>query len=248
MSSADLQVALVTGAARRIGATLCEALHGDGFNVVIHCHKSLAAAEALAGRLNQRRPDSARVLAADLRQLQEIRRLASDSVSAWGRLDVLVNNASTFFPTPLARATPQDWDDLIGSNLKAPFFLCRELHTELQRTRGCIINISDIFGLRPMPGHSIYSIAKAGNAMLTQSLALEMAPHVRVNGVAPGAILWPENATGQELPDPQKLGQIPLGILGGSEAVADTVLFLIKRARYITGQIIPVDGGRTLKQ
>jgi pteridine reductase len=187
-ASQGANVVLVTGAARRIGAAICETLHGSGLNVIIHCHHSRTAANELELKLNQRRPDSARVLTADLNQLQEIQQLAHDSVATWGRLDALVNNASSFFPTPLAQATPQDWDNLINSNLKAPFFLSCELHGELRRNQGCVINISDIFGLRPMPGHSIYSIAKAGNVMLTQSLALEMAPYVRVNGVAPGAI------------------------------------------------------------
>lgn len=241
-------VALITGAARRIGAAICASLHDSGFKVIIHCHRSQAAAEALAQTLNRRRPESARLLTADLNQHAHIERLARDSLALWGRLDALVNNASGFFPTPLEKATPEHWDNLINSNLKAPFFLSRELYPELRRTRGCIINICDIFGFRPMPGHSIYSIAKAGNIMLTQSLALEMAPEVRVNGVAPGAILWPENNAGQEIPAPEKLQQIPLGRLGGSQAIADTVLFLIKNAPYITGQIIPVDGGRSLKQ
>lgn len=244
----DSPVALVTGGARRIGAAICETLHDNGFAIIIHCHNSVSAAYALAQKLNQRRPDSAKVLTADLNDAAQIQQLAQNALSAWGRLDALVNNASSFFPTPLDQAKPEHWDNLINSNLKAPFFLSQTLHSELARVQGCIINICDIFGLRPMPGHSIYSIAKAGNAMLTQSLALEMAPEVRVNGVAPGAILWPENANGQEIPAPAKLKKIPLGKLGGSKSVADAVLFLIKNAPYITGQIIAVDGGRTLQQ
>jgi pteridine reductase len=241
-------IALVTGGARRIGAAICETLHSNGFNVIIHCHNSLSAANLLAQKLNQSRSDSARVLVADLNDLEQIRQLARNALSMWGRVDAVINNASSFFPTPLEQTTPEHWDDLINSNLKAPFFLSQELHLELARVRGCIINICDIFGFRPMPNHSIYSIAKAGNAMLTQSLALEMAPEVRVNGVAPGAILWPENCAGQEIPAPAKLHEIPLGKLGGSKAVANTVLFLIRHAPYITGEIIVVDGGRTLKQ
>lgn len=244
----DSPVALVTGGARRIGAAICETLHDNGFAIIIHCHHSIDAANALALKLNQRRPNSATILIADLNDSAQVQQLAQNAFSAWGRVDALINNASSFFPTPLNQATPEHWDNLINSNLKAPFFLSQTLHSELARSGGCIINICDIFGLRPMQGHSIYSIAKAGNAMLTQSLALEMAPNVRVNGVAPGAILWPENASGQEVPEPAKLKKIPLGRLGGSEAVANTVLFLIKHAPYITGQIIAVDGGRTLKQ
>jgi len=248
MTAGNPPVALVTGGARRIGAAICETLHNNGFKVIIHCHNSLPAANLLAQKLNQHCPDSARVLVADLNDFTQIQQLARDTLSAWNRVDVLVNNASSFFPTPLAQATPDHWDNLINSNLKSPFFLSCELHTELARAKGCIINICDIFGFRPMPRHPIYSIAKAGNAMLTQSLALEMAPEVRVNGVAPGAILWPENSAGQEIPAPEKVQEIPLGSLGGSKAVADTVLFLVKNAPYITGEIIVVDGGRTLKQ
>lgn len=247
-SAAYSPVALITGAARRIGATICETLHSEGFNVVVHCRHSTAAAEALEQKLNQRRPQSVRILQADLDDHAQIQQLALAAVATWGRLDALVNNASSFFPTPLETATPEQWDNLVNSNLRAPFFLSRELHKELRRNRGCIINISDIFGMRPMPGYSIYSIAKAGNIMLTQSLALELAPEVRVNGVAPGAILWPEDISGSEVVNPEKLQQIPLGTLGGTQAIANTVLFLIKNAPYITGQIIPVDGGRSLKQ
>lgn len=244
----DARVALVTGGARRIGATICETLHDNGFAVIIHCHNSVSAANTLAQKLNRRRPDSVKILTADLNDSEQIRQLAQNALSIWGRVDALINNASSFFPTPLDQATQEHWDNLINSNLKAPFFLSQTLHDELARVRGCIINICDIFGFRPMPRHSIYSIAKAGNAMLTQSLALEMAPAVRVNGVAPGAILWPEDFNGIEIPAPEKLQQIPLGKLGGSKVVADTVLFLINEASYITGQIIAVDGGRTLKQ
>jgi len=240
-------VALVTGAARRIGAAICEALHNEGWNLIIHCNGSAAAATVLAEELNQRRTHSAQVVQADLNKMTDIQFLASAAPAAWGRLDALVNNASTFYPTPLQSATEAQWNDLIGSNLKAPFFLSQALQVALRETNGCIINISDIFSVRPMPQHTIYSIAKAGNSMLTKSLALELAPHIRVNGVAPGAILWPENASGEEVVNQEKLQQIPLGTLGGAGAIADTVKFLIKEAPYITGQIVTVDGGRSLR-
>jgi pteridine reductase len=246
--SPPYQVALVTGAARRIGAAICRVLHADNWQLVIHCNRSLAAAEALAEELNQVRPNSAQVVQADLNKMVDIQFLASAASAAWGRLDALVNNASTFFPTAIPGATEEQWDNLLGSNLKAPFFLSQALYPELSQRRGCIINISDIFAVRPMPGHTIYSIAKAGNSMLTKSLALEMAPQVRVNGVAPGAMLWPENATGEEMTNPEKLTKIPLGTLGGAEAIANTVKFLIKDSPYITGQILAVDGGRSLQQ
>ncbi len=242
------RVALITGAARRIGATICRTLHRAGWNLVIHCHSSQAAAAQLAAELNLVRPASAAVLTANLNCLKEIEALARDALCSWGRVDALINNASSFFPTPLAEASEEQWDNLLGSNLKAPFFLSQQLYPELERRSGCIVNISDIFAARPMPGHSIYSIAKAGNIMLTKSLALEMAPAVRVNGVAPGAILWPESATGEEVPDPEKLRQIPLAKLGGADVIASAVLFLITDAVYITGEIITVDGGRSLRQ
>lgn len=244
----DRHVALVTGAARRIGAAICRTLHAEGWNLVIHCNTSQTQAETLADALNQERPQSAQVIQADLNKMVDIQFLAAAAPAAWGRLDALVNNASSFFPTPVADATEEQWDDLLGRNLKAPFFLSQALYLELRQQHGCIINISDIFAVRPMPGHTIYSIAKAGNAMMTKSLALEMAPQVRVNGVAPGAILWPENAIGEEVISRDKLQQIPLGKLGGVQAISDTIKFLLTESPYITGQIITVDGGRSLQQ
>jgi pteridine reductase len=242
------KVVLVTGAARRIGAAICSTLHAEGWNVVIHCHKSHVVAEALADALNQERPQSAQVIQANLNKMRDIQFLATAAPAAWGRLDALVNNASSFFATTVPGATEEQWEDLLGSNLKAPFFLSQALYAELCQRRGCIINISDIFAVRPMPRHAIYSIAKAGNAMMTKSLALEMAPQVRVNGVAPGAILWPENEMGEEIISHEKLQQIPLGNLGGAQVIADTVRFLITEAPYITGEMITVDGGRSLQQ
>ena len=247
-SLAHPKVALVTGAARRIGAAICRTLHAEGWNLIIHCHQSLAAAEALATTLNQQRPKSAQIIQADLNKMMDVQFLASAAPAVWGRLDALVNNASTFYPTPIPDATENQWDDLVGSNLKAPFFLSQALYPELSQQHGCIINISDIFAVRPMPRHTIYSIAKAGNAMMTKSLALEMAPNVRVNGIAPGAILWPENEMGEEVISVDKLQQIPLGKLGGTQAIAGSVKFLIMESPYITGQIISVDGGRSLQQ
>lgn len=241
-------VALVTGASRRIGAAICKNLHEIGFNIIIHYHRSHDSANALAQELNQRRKHSAVVCRADLNDMQHITALADFSRNAWGRVDALINNASSFYPTPLDQAQPQAWDDLINSNLKAPYFLSVALIKDLSQHQGTIINLADIFAERPMPQHSIYSIAKAGNRMLTQSLALELAPDIRVNGVAPGAILWPEDADGNEKTNPAKLADIPLGRLGGAHSIADTVRFLVTGAPYITGQIIRVDGGRSLRQ
>jgi pteridine reductase len=241
-------VALVTGGGRRIGAAICKRLHQSGFNIIVHYCRSAESAQKLAKELNDARADSAVIYCADLNDMSQAATLADFARTTWGRLDALVNNASSFYPTPLERACEEDWDNLLNSNLKAPYFLCQALVKELTRQQGTIVNLADIFSERPMPNHSIYSIAKAGNRMLTQSLALELAPSVRVNGVAPGAILWPEDAEGNEKVTPEKLAAIPLGRLGGAESIADTVLFLINGSPYMTGQIIRVDGGRSLMQ
>lgn len=241
-------VALVTGGSRRIGAAICCSLHQAGYNLVIHYRSSGDSARQLAQRLNHSRDDSVRTFGADLDDMQQLQALADFTCNAWGRLDTLINNASTFFATPLQEATEAQWDALLNSNLKAPFFLSQHLSANLAEHKGNIINIADIFAERPMPNHCIYSIAKAGNRMLTQALALELAPNVRVNGIAPGAMLWPENADGEEQQDPKKLELIPLRRLGGAQAIADAVLFLAGSAAYVTGEIIKVDGGRSLRQ
>lgn len=241
-------VVLVTGGSRRIGAAIGKNLHEIGFNVIIHYHHSADSAHELAQELNRIRAHSAEVYRADLDSGEQIAALAAFARSVWGRVDALINNASSFYPTPLDQVLPEAWDDLMNSNLKAPYFLSLALIKDLAEQKGTIINLADIFAERPMPQHSIYSIAKAGNRMLTQSLALELAPDIRVNGVAPGAILWPEDAQGNEKVDLEKLKDIPLGCLGGADSIADTVRFLITSAPYITGQIIRVDGGRSLRQ
>jgi pteridine reductase len=243
----EYPVALVTGGSRRIGAAICRDLHKVGFNIIIHFHQSESSASTLAQELNQIRANSAVTARADLNDMNQISELAKFAETIWGRVDALINNASTFYPTPVTESPASTWDDLMNSNLKAPYFLSLALIPALTQQQGSIINMVDIFAERPMPNHSIYSIAKAGNHMLTQSLALELAPHIRVNGVAPGAILWPETAEGKENINPEKLKQIPLGRLGGAQSIADTVRFLITNAAYITGQIIRVDGGRSLR-
>lgn len=243
-----LATALVTGASRRIGASICRALHAAGYQLIMHYRTSAAEAEALANELNALRPHSVICLQADLANLEELARLAERAQEVWGRIDVLVNNASSFYPTPVGTVAEQQWDDLMASNVKAPFFLSQALANTLAQNNGCIINIADIHGERPMPNHSVYSIAKAGNVMLTKTLALELAPQVRVNGIAPGAILWPEDDAGNEKPQLAALEQIPLGTLGGAESIARTVVFLAKDSCYTTGQILAVDGGRSLRQ
>lgn len=244
-------VVLITGAGRRIGAHLAEALHSYGFNVVLHYRQSGSEAEALAQAFNQCRPNSAITLQADLNNTDALVELASLASSHWARLDVLINNASAFYPTPLGKVTSDVWDDLLGSNLKAPFFLAQALIPALKQQQGCIINIADIYAEKPLKEHPVYSIAKAGNVMLTKSLASELAPDIRVNGIAPGAIFWPENApqdSAQGTADYINaiLHKIPLQRRGQAADIARAARFLISEAPYITGQIIAVDGGRNL--
>lgn len=245
----DSPVAVVTGGAQRIGASICKTLHQRGFNVVIHFNHSQQPAEQLTAGLNQQRANSAICLQASLNNNQSLKRLIEQAEQHWGRLDALINNASGFYPTEISEATEQDWDTLINSNVKGAYFLCQAASPYLAKQRGCIVNIVDIHGARPLGGYSIYSIAKAGLQMLTQSLAKELPP-VRVNGVSPGAILWPdESHQDTALNTEQKqhiLDKIPLGNLGRPEDIAETVAFLACSAPYITGQIIAVDGGRSL--
>ena len=242
----DAPVALLTGAARRIGAVTAKTLHASGYRVIIHYRGSKQEAEALTHELNALRPDSAVALQADLSQLKDVQRLAGDALKQWGRMDALINNASSFYPTPVGEATEDQWNDLMNSNLKAPFFLAQALADALKKTEGAI-TMADIHAERPLKTHTIYCAAKAGNVMLTKSLAREFAPKVRVNGIAPGAILWPEQEA--ELDDDGKatiLDRVPLNRPGDPQDIADTILFLLTRAPYITGQIIAVDGGRSV--
>lgn len=241
----DDKVALITGAAQRIGAVICQHLHDAGYRVIVHYRQSAQAAQTLCQQLNVKRRDSARSLQADLLDTAAIEQLAANALQEWGRLDVLVNNASSFYPTPVGTATSQHWDDLVGSNMKAPFFLAQAVAPALSAHNGCIVNIVDIYARHPLRAHPVYCAAKAGLAMLTQALALELAPQVRVNGVAPGAILWPAT----EPDEAQKqvvIDAIPLKRSGHPLDIAKTVLFLARDADYITGHIIAVDGGRSL--
>ena len=236
---------LVTGAARRVGATVASVLHADGADVAVHYRGSAAEAEALVAGLNEVREDSAATFQADLLDTPAIPRLVSDVVAWKGRLDVLINNASTFYPTPIGEITEDHWDDLVGSNLKAPLFVSQAAVPALRRAQGSIVNIVDIHAQRPLREHPVYGPAKAGLAMLTLSLAKDLAPDVRVNGVAPGAILWPES----DMTDATKdsiLAQVPLGRAGGPNDIAGCILYLVRDADYVTGQIIAVDGGRSI--
>ena len=248
MNSTDQQgfkVALITGGAQRIGAELVQQLHANGMNIALHYRSSADAAMALAERLNQQRTDSVILIQGDLLNMADLQRIVDEAADHWQRLDVLVNNASSFYPTVVGQSSAAQWDDLIGTNLKAPFFLAQAALPHLKQQRGCIINIVDIHAQRPMKGHPIYCAAKAGLAMLTQSLARELGPEVRVNGVAPGAILWPEQAMDDETKG-TILERTALKRQGSPRDIARTALFLIADADYITGQIISVDGGRTL--
>lgn len=237
--------ALITGAAKRIGAMTSRLLHQAGYNVIIHCRLSHQTADALADELNKLRANSAKVIQGDLDDETIYNQLIGQAQQCWGRLDVLVNNASSFFPTPIGSITLNDWHNLINSNMKAPLFLSQAAAPYLRETQGCIINMVDIHAQRPMKDHPVYCAAKAGLSMITLSLAKELGPEVRVNGVAPGAILWPDN----DMPDPTKqliLERTALKRPGEPMDIAKTILFLVKDANYITGQIIAVDGGRTL--
>lgn len=247
MANSDIKVALVTGGARRIGAHLCRTLHEAGYDIALHYRDSAKDADALADELNALRDESVRCIHAALGDRGGAEGLAAVVIDQFGRIDLLVNNASRFYPTPIGTVDDEDWDDLVGSNLKGPFFLSQALADHLRQTRGSIVNMIDIHGERPLADHSVYSTAKAGLAMLTRSLARELAPDVRVNGVSPGVILWPENDGPEDEERRQRqLQRVPLGSKGDPQDIAEAVLFLAERAPYITGQIIAVDGGRSL--
>jgi pteridine reductase len=239
------QVMLITGGARRVGAAIVRTLHGAGARVVIHYRDSAADAHVLAEELNAARPGSAVIEWANLLDADVPERLVTATVRAFGRLDLLVNNASTFYPTPVGNITADHWDDLMGSNLKAPLFLSQAAAPSLRTVRGLIINIVDIHALRPLKRHPVYSVAKAGLAMLTRSLARELGPDIRVNGIAPGPVLWPDRVVDEAL-KAEIIAKTALKRHGTPQDIARTALFLAKDAPYITGQIITVDGGRSI--
>ncbi|MDT8449859.1 MAG: pteridine reductase [Wenzhouxiangellaceae bacterium] len=241
------QIAIVTGAARRIGAAIARALHGRGLNLLIHCRRSIAEADALAEELNRRRAGSAATVAADLNDDRATGQIVQRALDAFGGIDVLVNNASTFYPTPVESITREDWDRLLDSNQRAPFWLSLECARAMDERGGSIVNLTDIHGLVPLKNHAIYSQAKAGLVMQTRALAKDLAPHVRVNGVAPGTILWPEGETANSQEAMREiLERVPLARQGTPEDVAGAVCYLALDAPYITGQILAVDGGRLL--
>ena len=241
----DNKVFLVTGAARRIGAAIVTCLHENGARVAIHYRNSSDDANVLCKRLNDIRANSAAVFQADLLKVDEMPSLIEAVVSWGGQLHGLVNNASSFYPTPIGSISEQQWDDLVGSNLKAPLFLSQAAADHLRSSHGVIINIVDIHADRPLRDHVVYGPAKAGLAMLTRSLAKDLAPEIRVNGVSPGAILWPENGMSEAVQD-NILNQVPLQRAGTPADIATCVLYLVRDAHYVTGQIIAVDGGRSV--
>jgi len=246
MNLLENKTALITGAARRIGAQTARTLHENGANLIIHYHQSAKEAENLTDELNHQRTDSAISLSADLQLLDAINQLAENAIQAFDGLDLLINNASGFYPTKLGEISESDWDELMGSNIKAPLFLSQACYPALKNSKGQIINMVDIHARQPLKDHTIYCCAKAANAMLVRSLAKEMAPEVRVNGVAPGAILWPQDENELDTDTQQKiLKNIPLAKTGNPKNIADTILFLANND-YINGQIIAVDGGRQL--
>ncbi len=241
------KVVLITGGARRVGAVIARHLHAHNMRIIIHYRSSAKEAQALCDELNKIRADSAAILSADLNNTQTLSPLIQAAQQIWGTLDVLINNASNFYPTPLGTVTEQQWDDLSASNLKGPFFLAQAAAPLLTQQQGCIINLVDIRARQPLKDFSAYCIAKAGLLMLTKVLAKELAPQVRVNAIAPGVVLWPDDENEyDESTRTRILARTPLKRAGTPEDIAKTALFLINQADYITGQVIAVDGGRTL--
>jgi pteridine reductase len=238
-------VALVTGGARRIGAAIVRRLHAEGLDIALHFHASSADATALAGELEGRRPGSTLLLQADLAEFDRLPELIAHAIGRFGRLDALVNNASAFFPTAFGQSTPAQWEALFAANARAPFFLSQAAAPHLRATRGAIVNLADIHGERPLREHAIYGMSKAALLQMTRAMALELAPDVRVNAVSPGAILWPEHGK-DDAGKQAMLARTPLARTGTPEEIAGAVRWLLCEATYTTGQVIRVDGGRTL--
>ena len=236
---------LITGAARRVGATLARTLQAAGANVMIHYRESADEARALASELNALRGGSAALVRGDLLKIERHDALIEATLKTFGQLDVLINNASTFYSTPVGDITEEHWDDLLGTNLKAPLFLTQAAAPALRRSRGLVLNIADIHGMRPLRRYTTYSVAKAGLIMLTKSLARELGPHVRVNAISPGPVMWPVDRTDRAL-QKKIIEKTQLKRPGSPEDVARAALFFCADAPYVTGQILAVDGGRSV--
>ena len=242
------KVALITGGAKRVGAAIGRLLHASGASLMIHYRSSVGDARALQDELNAIRPDSVALIQADLLDVNGLPGLVNQTVATFGGLDVLVNNASSFYPTPVGTITMKDWDNLMGSNLIAPLFLSQAAAPELKKRRGCIVNIADIHAERPMKSYVVYSVAKAGVVGLTKSLARELGPLVRVNAVAPGPIMWPEDDPNFDEVSRQRIvSHTILKTAGGPDDIARAVRFFAIDAPYVTGQVLAVDGGRNAK-
>ncbi|HMM58470.1 MAG TPA: pteridine reductase [Rudaea sp.] len=245
MNEQQRPVALITGAAKRVGAQIARSLHGAGYDLALHYRHSRGEMDALCAELNMARNGSARAIQAELADVEVMPRIVDDCIARFGRLDALVNNASAFYATPVGSVTPTQWEELFASNARAPFFLAQAAAPHLQAARGAIVNMADIYAERPLPGHAVYCMAKAALVMMTLALAKELGPEVRVNAIAPGAVLWPES--GKAYADQKELvARTPLKRAGSPEDVAAAVLFLLRDAKFSTGQILKVDGGWAL--
>jgi pteridine reductase len=243
----DAKVVLITGGARRVGAAMCRMLHASGADIMLHYRSSVTEAREVQAELNALRADSVALVQADLLNLAALPSVVSETVNRFGRLDVLVNNASSFFPTPVGEIEERAWEDLVGTNLKTPLFLSQAAAPHLKRSHGCIVNIVDIHADRPTRSYAVYSAAKGGLMALTRALACDLAPEVRVNGVSPGVILWPEDERwSDELARQRIIHTTLLKRVGDPDDIARTARFLIYDAPYITGQVIAVDGGRSI--
>ena len=244
--SSNEKIVLITGGAKRVGAATCRMLHARGARLMVHYRSSVDAAQALADELNAIRADSCALVQGDLLQIERLPLLVAATLKQYGRLDVLVNNASSFHPTEVGQITAENWADLIGTNLKAPLFLAQAAADALRQVQGCIVNIADIHADRPLKSYVVYSIGKAGLVAMTKSLAIELGPQVRVNAIAPGPILWPENDSTFDASERRRIIEhTALKREGQPEDIARTLAFLVYDAPYITGQILAVDGGRS---
>jgi len=238
------RIVLITGGAKRVGAAICRRLHAAGANLMLHYRRSAGEARLLQAELNHVRAESVALIQADLLDLNKLPAIVDQTLQTFGRLDALVNNASSFFPTPIGEITPQAWDDLIGTNLRAPLFLAQAAAPALRKSQGAIVNIVDIHADRPLKNFVVYSVAKAGLVAVTRSLARELAPEVRVNAIAPGPILWPDDSSFDELSRQRVVSHTPLKREGDPDDIAKAVYYLIVEATYVTGDTISVDGGR----
>lgn len=245
MTDSSRPVVVITGAAKRVGAVMAETLCEAGYDLALSYRHARAEAEALAARCEAKRAQSCLLLPLELSETAALVPFIEAVVAHYGRIDALVNNASSFFPTPIGQATEAHWDALFAANAKAPFFLAQAAAPHLAQTRGCILNLIDIYGERPLAKHPLYSMAKAALGMMTMALARDLGPEIRVNGIAPGAVLWPESGKA-ESERRELLARTPLARAGEPADIARTALFLIRDAPYISGQIIRVDGGRAL--